>query len=61
MPLSHEHEHALKNYLAIILGFAEILVAEAGDGDPHREDLLEIHRAALAAAKLVSRPPERQP
>ena len=55
MTLSNEQEHALKNHLAIILGFAEVLVEEANSTDPRRDDLLEIQRAALAAARLLSR------
>ncbi len=54
MQLTREQEHALKNHLAIIIGFAELLVEEASATDPRRDDFAEIHKAALAAIKLVS-------
>jgi hypothetical protein len=47
-------EHNLKNHLAIILGFTELLLQEAAPDDPRREDLQEIHKAAAAAVDLVS-------
>jgi hypothetical protein len=46
--------HDFKNQLAIILGFSEILLAEAAD-DPRRGDLEEIHRAAVTALDLLAR------
>lgn len=46
--------HDFKNQLAIIRGFAEILVAEAAAGDPRRRDLEEIHKAAVTALKLLA-------
>ena len=46
--------HDFKNQLAIIRGFAEILVAEAPAGDPRRRDLEEIHKAAVTALKLLA-------
>ena len=50
----HELEHALKNYLAIILGFSELLLQEAAVDDPRRGDFEEIHKAATAALQLVA-------
>jgi signal transduction histidine kinase len=47
--------HDFKNQLGIILGFSEILIAEAEATDPRREDLEEIHRAARAALDLLAR------
>ena len=47
--------HDFKNQLAIILGFAEILLAEAEAGDPRRRDLEEIHKDAVAALDLLAR------
>jgi signal transduction histidine kinase len=46
--------HDFKNQLAIIQGFAEILLSEAATGDPHRRDLEEIHKAALTALSLLA-------
>jgi hypothetical protein len=48
-----QKEHALKNYLAIILGYAELLVQETAEDDPRRDDVVEIHRAAVAAVHLL--------
>ena len=47
--------HDFKNQLAIIRGFAEILLAEAVPGDPRRPDLEEIHKAAVTALALLGR------
>jgi hypothetical protein len=51
-----QKEHALKNYLAIILGYAELLVHETPEDDPRRPDYVEIHRAAIAAVELLEGP-----
>ena len=54
--------HDFKNQLAIIRGFAEILIGEAKPDDPHRQDLEEIHRAAVTALGLLARLfPEPEP
>ena len=45
--------HDFKNQLSIILGFSEILVAEAAVGDPRRGDLEEIRKAAVMAFVLL--------
>ena len=45
--------HDFKNQLSIILGFSEILVAEAAVGDPRRGDLEEIRKAAVTALALL--------
>jgi len=50
-----EVEHALKNYLAIILGYTDLLLQEIPDGDPRLQDVREIHSAASAAAALLNR------
>lgn len=47
-------EHALRNHLAIILGYAELLLQDAPDDDPRREDFEEILKAARSALVLVS-------
>ena len=47
--------HDFKNQLAIVRGFAEILIAETADGDPRRGDLEEIHKAAVTALELLER------
>ena len=47
--------HDLKNQLAIIRGFAEILVAEAAAGDPRRPDLERILKSAIESLDLLAR------
>ena len=47
-------DHTMMNYLAIILGFSELLLQESALDDPRREDFEEIHKAATAAVALVS-------
>jgi len=51
-------EHALRNYLAIVLGYAELLLQDAADDDPRRDDYEEIRRAATAAVQLIARSDE---
>jgi signal transduction histidine kinase len=53
MQQAHEREHALRNYLAIILGYSEILLQEAAADDPRRGDYEEIQKAAQTALRLV--------
>jgi signal transduction histidine kinase len=50
-----ENRHDFKNQLAIIRGFAEILIGEAAIDDPRRRDLEEIHKAAVTALDLLAR------
>ena len=50
-----KHRHDFKNHLGIILGFSEILLAEAAAGDPRRGDFEEIHKAAKTALNLLAR------
>lgn len=57
VPDDTEFEHALKNYLAIILGYADLLLEDLPAADPRLEDVHEIRNAAAAATALF-RPPE---
>lgn len=41
--------HRLKNQLAIILGFCELLLEDVPDGDQRRADLAQIQAAARSA------------
>ena len=54
--LSPDAVHALSNQLAVILGFIELVVAETGEDDPRRSDLLEIQAAAHECARIVAGP-----
>lgn len=54
MTLDHAREHALKNHLAIILGFAEVMRDECTAADPRAADIEEIYKAAAAAVALLA-------
>jgi signal transduction histidine kinase len=45
--------HDLKNQLGIVLGFAEMLLAELDPADPARADIQEIQAAAQRALAMV--------
>jgi len=45
--------HRLKNDLAIIVGFCDLLIGEFPTDDPRLADLLEIHQAAQDAMALM--------
>jgi len=45
--------HQFKNHLSIIVGFCDLLLADCDEGDPRRDDLREIQKAAYAAIALV--------
>jgi hypothetical protein len=47
--------HDFKNQLAIIRGFAEILIAETPVTDPRHRDLQEIYKASVTALELLER------
>jgi hypothetical protein len=47
--------HRLKNKLAIVLGFCELLLADMPDDDPRRCDVLQIQEAGKDA--LAELPP----
>jgi hypothetical protein len=54
-----DFEHRMKNYIAIILGYTDLLLQDTPPGDPRREDLIEIRKAAETALSLFPR--ERGP
>jgi hypothetical protein len=45
--------HRLKNHIAIIVGFSELLIADCADDDPKRADLLELQKAAHEAMAVM--------
>ena len=53
--LTQEDEviHRLKNHMAIILGFCDLLLGQCSIDDPRRTDLVEVHRAAQDALALM--------
>ena len=51
--------HRLKNYICIISGFCELLIADTAEGDQRRADLVEVHRAAQNALAMIPEIAER--
>ena len=49
-----DFEHALKNYIAIILGYADLVLEDMAPDDPRLPDMREIHKAATAAVALLN-------
>ena len=49
--------HQMSNYLAVILGFVELILADTPEDHPHYADLVEVRNAAVEAAKLIGSPP----
>jgi len=49
--------HQMSNYLAVILGFIELILADTPEDNPHYADLVEVRNAAVDAAKLIGSPP----
>ena len=47
--------HLLSNHLAVIVGFVELMLADAAPGDAHFNDLVEIRAAAVAAANVITK------
>ena len=50
----NDFEHSLKNYIAIILGYADLVLEEMSPDDPRLADIQEIHKAATAAVALLN-------
>ena len=53
MTRNNDFEHAMKNFMAIILGYTDLLLEDCAPGDQRRLDLLEIRKAANDAVALV--------
>ena len=45
--------HHLKNQLAIIVGFCDLLMADAPEGERRTADLREVHNAARQAMAMM--------
>lgn len=52
-PSADKIRHDFKNQLAVIRGFADILLNESAATDPRRSDFEEIHKAAVRALELL--------
>jgi len=50
---SAEVIHSLKNYLAIVVSFSQLVLMDAAEDDPKRRDLEEIVKAAESALALM--------
>jgi hypothetical protein len=55
-PIDGTAVHALSNHLAVILGFAELVLADTAADDPRRGSLVEIRDAAVEAARIIGNP-----
>lgn len=45
--------HQLKNHLAIIIGFCDLVLGDMRDDDPKRVDIQEMRKAGQAALALL--------
>ncbi len=52
-PTNDQLVHILKNHLAVIVGFCDLLIADAPDDDPRTLDLHEVHNAARQAMAVM--------
>jgi hypothetical protein len=52
-PDNGEVLHRLRNHLAVIVGFCDLLLSECPEGDVRRGDLVEVHKAARAAMAML--------
>jgi hypothetical protein len=50
-----ETEHTIKNHLAVIAGYCELLLGDIPEDDPRHGDLQEINRSARALIALFRR------
>jgi hypothetical protein len=55
--LDPEAEHTVKNHLAVIVGFCDLLIADTPADDPRHHDLQEVNRSARALLALFNREP----
>ena len=55
--LDKETEHTIKNHLAVIAGFCELLLTETPEDDPHFGDLVEMNRSARALIEIFTAAP----
>ena len=53
--LDSDTEHAVKNHVAVIVGFSELLLAQIGPEDSRHNDVAEIHRAARQLMTIFRR------
>lgn len=52
--LDVETEHTLKNHIAVIVGYCELMLGETSVNDPRHGDMVEVHRAATAVLAMFA-------
>ena len=52
-PTTEDAMHRLKNHIAVIIGFCDLLVEESTADDPRRADFLELQQSARAAMAVL--------
>lgn len=52
-PRPIDTEHALRNQVAIVVGYCELLLHEVPPESPLHTDLVEMHKAAVTAMELL--------
>ena len=57
--LDADTEHTVKNHLAVIVGFTELLLAETPPADSRHADLQEINHAARELMTIFKREQSR--
>ncbi|PYR56622.1 MAG: hypothetical protein DMF85_15985 [Acidobacteria bacterium] len=48
-----EFEHTLRNQIAIVIGYCDLLLQEIRQDDPLRRDVVEMHKAASTAIAML--------
>jgi hypothetical protein len=51
-----EFEHTLRNQIAIVVGYCELLLDELSEDADLRADVMEMHKAAVTAMEMLKRP-----
>lgn len=57
--LDVETEHTLKNHIAVIVGYCELMLRDTGLDDPRHGDMVEVHRAAMAVLAMLAQSGDR--
>ncbi len=54
-PIPHEPEliHRMRNHLAVVVTFTDLLLVDTPTADSRRADIVEIQKAAMAAMQLL--------
>jgi len=53
-PHAPDPVHSFKNHLAVVVGFSELVLSELPEDSPHRQDVMEILKAAQDALALLA-------